>query len=241
MTSELRAVVTGGANGIGAAIAAQLRADGVEVLVIDREEVEGAFLLADLSDPRDVASVAAGCLDILGGVDILVNCAGIAAPALILESDEAHDARVLAVNLHAAIALMRAFAPGMIERGFGRIVNVTSVHAQASEPACLAYDISKAGLEAATRVAAIEWARSGVLVNALAPGFVDTRMAVVDGVNEMDSQWFKDVYVGYGQLPIGRPALPSEIAEAAAWLCSRSNTYMTGQTLVIDGGLLSRM
>lgn len=241
MTSQPRAVVTGGANGIGAAIATRLRADGIETLVIDQESVEGAFVIADLADAQQVSAASAAALERLGGVDILVNCAGIAAPALILESDERHDARVLAINMHAPIALMRAFAPGMIERGFGRIVNVTSVHAQASEPACLAYDISKAGLEAATRVAAIEWARSGVLVNALAPGFVDTRMAVVDGVNEMESQWFKDVYVGYGQLPMGRPASPSEIAEAAAWLCSASNSYMTGQVLVIDGGLLSRM
>jgi 3-oxoacyl-[acyl-carrier protein] reductase len=238
-----RAVVTGGAHGIGAAIARRLVSLGATVLILDVEEVEDCAptLHVDLADRSAVIAAAAEARHRLGRVDVLVNCAGIAyvAPLVALDLDQ-YD-RLLAVNLHAPVLLMRELVPGMVDAGFGRIVNVTSVHARVSEPDCLAYDVAKAGLEAATRTAAVELARTGVLVNAVAPGFVATRMAVVDGNDDHDSDWFRTVYVEHGRLPAGRPASPDEIAEPVAWLASEANSYTTGQTLVIDGGLTVRL
>jgi NAD(P)-dependent dehydrogenase (short-subunit alcohol dehydrogenase family) len=117
---------------------------------------------------------------------------------------------------------------------------LTSIHGKLSEPTSTAYDVSKAGLEAATRTAALEFAEFGVLVNAVAPGFVATRMSIVNGQDELDSDWFNEVYIKNKRLPIPRPALPVEIAHVIAWLASSSNTYMTGQTLTVDGGLSAR-
>src|SRR5439155_3027345 len=101
----------------------------------------------------------------------------------------------------------------------------------------LAYDTSKAGLEGATRTLAVELGPHGVLVNALAPGFVRTRMSIVNGEDELESEWFRSVYVEHRKLPLRRPAQPAEIAAHAAWLCSQENSYVTGQSLPVDGGL----
>ena len=117
---------------------------------------------------------------------------------------------------------------------------MTSVHGKLSEPSSTAYDISKAGLEAATRTAALEFAEFGVLVNAVAPGFVSTRMSIVNGEDELESNWFKEVYIKNKRLPIARPAMQVEIAHVITWLASSSNTYVTGQTITVDGGLSAR-
>lgn len=237
------AVVTGGAHGIGAAVARRLVAHGADVLILDIEQAEecAPTLRVDLADPDAVGEAGRRAVERLGGVDVLVNCAGIAYVAPLAELDLDRYHHLLAINLHAPVRLMRDLAPGMAARGTGRIVNVTSVHARQSEPGCLAYDVAKAGLEAATRTAAVDLASSGVLVNAVAPGFVATRMSIVDGKDELDSDWFRTVYVEHAQLPLGRAARPDEIAGAVTWLADAANTYVTGQTLVVDGGLLSRL
>jgi NAD(P)-dependent dehydrogenase (short-subunit alcohol dehydrogenase family) len=135
---------------------------------------------------------------------------------------------------------MRELCGPMRAADYGRVVNVTSIHGRLSEAGSLAYDVSKAGLEAATRTAAIELAASGVLVNAIAPGFVATRMSIVNGVSELETDWFKTGYLRDGRLPIGRAADPADIAEMAVWLASGSNTYTTGQVVTVDGGLSAR-
>ena len=128
-------------------------------------------------------------------------------------------------------------ARGMAERGYGRIVNITSVHGEFGEETALSYDAAKGGLNQATRTLAVELSRHGILVNAVAPGFVNTRMAVVDGRNELESDWFREIYVENGKLPIRRYAEPEEIAAPVAWLASDQNTYVTGQVVTVDGGL----
>jgi 3-oxoacyl-[acyl-carrier protein] reductase len=237
-----RAVVTGGANGIGAATAARLAASGARVVVLDVERAAGPgdCVVVDLSDRAAVIGAAEEATRLLGGVDVLVNCAGIARPSGLAELDlDSYDA-TLAVNLHAPVLLMRELGRGMIARGYGRVVNVTSVHSRVGEAGSTAYDVSKAGLEAATRTGAIELAGSGVLVNAVAPGFVATRMSVVDGADELDSDWFREFYVEHGRIPLRRAAQPAEIAESVAWLASDANSYVTGQVLLADGGLTAR-
>lgn len=240
--SDRRAVVTGGSNGIGAATAARLRRQGARVVVLDIEPAADdiAFISVDLSDADAVLHAADEALERLGAVDVLVNCAGVSLPGRTIDLDLRDYHRTLAVNLHAPVLLMRHFCGGMSQAGYGRVVNVTSIHARFSEPGSIAYDISKAGLEAATRTAAIEVADSGVLVNAVAPGFVATRMAVVDGADELESEWFRTIYVENERLPLRRAARPNEVAATIAWLASDDNSYVTGAVLTVDGGLGAR-
>jgi 3-oxoacyl-[acyl-carrier protein] reductase len=235
------AVVTGGSNGIGAAIADRLHTAGARVMVFDVEGTGGIdTLLVDLADTAAVIAAAARAIGQLGSVDVLVNCAGVSSVSMTTELDLAEYHRTLSVNLHAPVLLMRELCGPMRAAGYGRVVNVTSVHGRLSEAGSLAYDVSKAGVEAATRTAAIELAASGVLVNAIAPGFVATRMSIVNGVSELESDWFRTGYVRDGRLPIGRAADPAEIADVAVWLASGSNTYITGQVITADGGLSAR-
>jgi 3-oxoacyl-[acyl-carrier protein] reductase len=125
----------------------------------------------------------------------------------------------------------------MAAHGGGRIVNVTSIHATHSERTALSYDAAKGGLEAATRTLAIELGEHGVLVNSLAPGFVRTRMSVVDGQDELESDWFRTGYVESGRLPVRRAAEPGEIAPVVAFLLSAENSYVSGARIVADGAL----
>ena len=236
-----RALVTGAAQGIGRAIAERFLAEGAHVAVVDREPIaglEGASAVRfDLAETERLGRVLADVESAVGPLDVLVNNAGIFEPAAALELGLDAYRRVLAVNLDAPIFLAQAAARGMAERGYGRIVNVTSIHGRFGEELALAYDVSKGGLTMATRTLAIELSRRGVLVNAVAPGFVSTRMSIVDGRNELESDWFRDVYVTYAKLPLRRPAEPAEIAVHVAWLASEQNTYVTGHVLAVDGGL----
>ena len=234
------AIVTGAANGIGRAVAERLRADGFAVAGLDIEpvEIEGVRgIHCDMSDLESFEQIVESVERELGPVEALANVAGIAVNETLAELTVAGYRRQLAVSLDGPIFLARAVGLRMAARGSGRIVNVTSVHAHHSEAAALAYGASKSGLEAATRVMAIELGPHGVLVNDVAPGFVRTRMSLVNGVNELDSQWFADVYQKYGKLPLGRAAAPSEIAATIAYLLSPDNTYVTGTSVLVDGGL----
>lgn len=232
-------MVTGGAHGIGAAIVARLRSTGAKVVVLDLESGHDEVKV-DLADRHAVERAAEEAVDRLGGVDILINCAGMFRPSPLRGLDMASYDLTLAVNLHAPIALMRSLSDPMARQGYGRIVNVTSIHARLSEALSLAYDVSKGGLESATRTAALELADNGVLVNAVAPGFVTTRMSVVDGNDELEGEPFTSVYVDQGRLPLRRAARATEVAEAVAFLASEKNSYITGQSLVVDGGLSAR-
>jgi len=242
LLDERRALVTGGANGIGRAIVERFVAEGAAVATVDVEPVDdlGPNVLAiqrDLAKTDDLDTLVDEVEERLGPLDVLVNNAGIFEPAWAVELSLASYRRVLAVNLDAPIFLATRAARGMIDRGYGRIVNITSIHGRFGEEQALSYDAAKGGLDQATRTLAIELSRHGVLVNAVAPGFVSTRMSVVDGVNELDSEWFHDVYVRYGKLPMRRYAQPSEIASQVAWLASSENSYVTGQVLTVDGGV----
>jgi NAD(P)-dependent dehydrogenase (short-subunit alcohol dehydrogenase family) len=242
LLDERRALVTGGANGIGRAIVERFVAEGAAVATVDVEPAEDlpANVLAiqrDLAQTGDLGALVDEVEQKLGPLDVLVNNAGIYEPAPAVELGIESYRRVLAVNLDAPIFLATRAARGMIDRGYGRIVNITSIHGRFGEELALSYDAAKGGLEQATRTLAIELSRHGVLVNAVAPGFVATRMSVVDGVNELEGEWFQDIYVRYGKLPMRRYAQPSEIAAQVAWLASFENSYVTGQVLTVDGGV----
>jgi NAD(P)-dependent dehydrogenase (short-subunit alcohol dehydrogenase family) len=236
------AIVTGAANGIGRATAERLVADGFTVAGFDIEPIDVPGVHAVYCDISEIASLDAIVESVerdLGPVEALANVAGVAIPQTLADLTVDAYRRQLAITLDGPIFLARAVGLRMAERGGGRIVNVTSVHAHHSEAAGLAYGASKAGLLAATRVMAIELGPRGVLVNDVAPGFVRTRMSIVNGENELDGVWFDDIYRKYGKLPLQRAAEPAEIAATIAHLLSPSNTYVTGTSIRVDGGLMA--
>jgi NAD(P)-dependent dehydrogenase (short-subunit alcohol dehydrogenase family) len=232
------AVVTGAANGIGSAVAARLREDGMLVVGLDIEPCETRpSVEADVAAIESHDSLIEHLAAEHGPVKAMVNVAGIFIPESVADLTPASYRRQLGVMLDGPIWLARAAGLHMARNGGGRIVNITSIHATNSERTALSYDAAKGGLEAATRTLALELGEYGILVNSLAPGFVRTRMSVVNGVDELDGDWFKDSYVGSGRLPVRRAAEPSEIAAVVSFLVSNDNTYTNGARIVVDGGL----
>jgi 3-oxoacyl-[acyl-carrier protein] reductase len=229
------ALVTGGTRGIGAATARVLLEAGHEVIVTgtspDGHAPEGcAYRHCDFSDAGALEAFATevGRLEL----SVLVNNAGINKVGSLVEYDPADFLRIQQVNVMAPFLLCRAVVPGMQQRRFGRIVNITSVWGVVSKAGRSAYSTSKFGLFGLTRALALEVAVDNVLINCLAPGFVDTeltrRVLGEAGIREM-----------VAQVPAGRLARPEEIARYVLFLASEENSYMTGQTLVVDGGFTS--
>jgi NAD(P)-dependent dehydrogenase (short-subunit alcohol dehydrogenase family) len=231
-------VVTGAGNGIGAAVAERLRADGYLVVGLDVEPC--GFEPSRVADVADIdghehliESVAAAHGRIWG----LVNVAGLFIPEAVADLTVTAYRRQLGVMLDGPVWLARAAGLHMAGQGGGRIVNITSIHGTNSERSALSYDAAKGGLEAATRTLALELGEHGVLVNSVAPGFVRTRMSVVDGRDELETDWFRQGYVESGRLPVRRAAEPREMASVVAFLISPDNTYVSGARIVADGAL----
>lgn len=214
------ALVTGGARGIGQAIVEALQAAGIEVLAPTRSEL-------DLSNRESVEAWVAAHREL--GIDILVNNAGINHLKRIEEIGFPQLEEMFQVNLFAAFRLIQAFAPGMSLRGWGRIVNLSTIFAQITKAQRGMYSMTKASLDALTRSAAVEFGSGGVLVNSIAPGYVETALTYQNNTVEA-------IRVLESRIPLGRMAQPPELAKVVAFLVSQENTYMTGQTLVVDGG-----
>ena len=240
------AIVTGAADGIGWATAQRLAADGARVALFDlraqavsqRASELGAAHVGIACDVSDAASVTAAVAEVMqrwGRIDILVNNAGIgeqAAPTVEQDID-AFD-RVLAVHLRGTFLMSREVAKAMLAQGGGAIVNIASIAGQAGIPQRNAYGAAKAGIGAMTRAMACEWARAGLRVNAVAPGYV--RTALVDA---LEAKGALDTKAIQRRTPMGRLAQPAEIAEAIAFLASVKASFITGATLNIDGGWLA--
>jgi NAD(P)-dependent dehydrogenase (short-subunit alcohol dehydrogenase family) len=234
------ALVTGAASGIGRACAEKLAQDGFTVVSLDRDPISdppGPAVEYDLADVGGLGALLERIAKETGPVDVLVNNAAFFAstPVDTLTLDEVQ--RVLDVNLLAGVMLSVLTGREMRARGWGRIISVTSIKDAFGEVNSLAYDVAKGGLAQATRTLAVELGRDGVLVNAVAPGYVSTAMSVIDGENELESDWFRANFVESGRLPLGRAAEPSEIAACVAWLASEASSYVNGATFRLDGGL----
>lgn len=213
------ALVTGGSRGIGRAIAEAFRAEGAEVIAPPRAELDLA------SD----ASIDAWLAAHKGPMDILVNDAGINPLGSAEDYADGDLEAVLQVNLKAPMRLIRGLLPGMRERGYGRVVNISSVWSLVTKPRRFAYTTAKAAVNGMTRAAAVECARHGVLVNAIAPGYVNTELT---RKNNSEAE-IKAIAEG---IPALRLAEPAEIAALAVFLASSRNGYVTGQTIAADGG-----
>ena len=220
---SLIAVVTGGASGLGLAIARRLEDDGVKVTTIDLDA--GADVVADVTDSTAVARAAAE----IGPIDILVNSAGIIGPNKPLwEITDEEWALTFAVNVFGTFYACRAFVPCMRERGWGRIVNIASIAGKEGNPSLSAYSSTKAAVIGMTKSLGKELATSGVLVNSIAPAVIETPMnaatspAVLESLTRL--------------IPMGRVGQASEVAELVAWLASERCSFSTGAAFDISGG-----
>ena len=236
------ALVTGGAGGIGLAIARQLAQGGARVVLVDLErqalDVAAASLAeprhhlalaVDVTRPEGVEQAVATVLEATGRIDILVNSAGVALLEPAGEVSEAAWERTLAVNLTAPLLLAQAVAPAMRRQRHGRIINLASQASVVALRRQAAYCASKAGLVGLTRVLALEWATDGITVNAISPTVVDTplgRKAWAGHVGEAMQ----------ALIPTGRFAQPEEVARLAVFLAGTHAGMLTGENIVIDGG-----
>src|SRR5258708_26540609 len=213
-------LITGGARGMGAAIADELKAKGFSVFAHSRVEL-------DLEKPESIEAF----LDKEGHrqIDVLINNAGINVLKTVAELDGLTWQAMLQTNLTAPLRLMQAFMPAMASRGWGRVLNISSIFSLVTKEKRAAYSMTKSALNALTRSAAVEFGPGGVLVNALAPGYVETALTYKNN-SPADIEKIKSA------IPLRRLAQAAELAKTAAFLCSEDNTYLTGQTVVSDSG-----
>ncbi len=218
-----RAVVTGGASGIGRAAALRLAQDGVRVTTLDLSSQ--ADLVVDITDDAAVADAVAQ----LGPIDVLVNSAGIIGPnKLLWEITSDEWASTFAVNVTGTFNLCRAVVPGMRERGWGRIVNMASIAGKDGNARLSAYSATKAAVIGLTKALGKELAADGILVNAIAPALIET---------PMNAETAPDVLARLKTLiPMGRLGQPAEVAELIAWLASERCSFSTGAVYDITGG-----
>jgi NAD(P)-dependent dehydrogenase (short-subunit alcohol dehydrogenase family) len=240
MSSERVAVVTGGASGIGRATTTRLAVDGVRVAVLDIAAGGGEadlVLTADVTDPASVVAAVKEILAAFGRIDVLVNNAGISGSA---EATVCHETpieewdRVMAVNTRGPFLCTRAVLPAMLRQRSGHVITIASVAGLVAFPGRCAYTASKGAAVQFTKSLAVDYAAAGIRANAVCPGMVETPMTQwrLD-----DPRLRADVEAN---IPLGRVARPEEIADAVALLASDRLAYLTGHTLVVDGGWTAR-
>jgi 2-hydroxycyclohexanecarboxyl-CoA dehydrogenase len=230
--AERVALVTGGARGIGRAIALALAADGRRVAIGDLQhaDVDGAFAVRlDVADSASVAAAVEAVERELGPIDVLVNNAGWDEMKRFLETDEPFWDRVLEINLKGALRTTRAVVPGMVDRGWGRVVNIGSDAGRVGSSLEAVYSGAKGGIIAFTKTLAREVARSGVTANTVCPGPTRTPMLA-----EMEPRMVEALERA---VPMRRLGEPEDVAAAVAFLASEAAGYITGQTLSVSGGL----
>jgi acetoacetyl-CoA reductase len=232
------AIVTGGSRGIGEAISLALKEAGVTVAANYAGNVERAKAFSDRTgiatyawDVADHQACLDGCARVaaeLGPVDIVVNNAGITRDGTLLRMDYEAWKAVIDTNLGGCFNMAKATFAGMLERGWGRIVNIGSINGQAGQYGQVNYAAAKSGIHGFTKALAQEGAKKGVTVNAIAPGYIDTDM-----VAAVPAEVLAKIVA---KIPVGRLGQASEIARGVAFLCSEEGGFVTGSTLSINGG-----
>lgn len=241
------ALVTGGASGTGAAICREFAVEGAKVIVADRN-LDGAkrmretlvadlahadvlALAVDITDTSRVRGLAAAAVAHYGAVDILVNNAGVRLVKPFLQHSDDDWDQMIAINLTGHFRCAREFAPGMVTRGWGRIINIASIGGLVGRPDRVAYCAAKAGLLGLTKGMSMDLRHSGITVNAIAPGSIATPLNA-DAKDDKNVDWARETMVGrWGD---GR-----DIARAAVYLASDDASYVNGTTLTVDGGWVS--
>lgn len=243
-----RVIITGASSGIGKATAIRFAREGWEVcLVARREQLLRQIVKEDLppgrhlvcpgayEDPATAERIRQAVTAEWGRIDALVNNAGVSMSAAVIDSPLEEWRKPFDIMVNGAISMSR-LAAALMKDG-GRIVHVTSIHGERVEARSSAYAMAKAAINHYCRGLALELAPRGILVNAIAPGFVDTPMSSKNGVSELESEWFRDNYVEGSHLPLRRAGRPEEIASVAWFLTGPDSSYITGQVITVDGGL----
>jgi len=248
------ALVSGGAQGIGRAIAKRLQAEGVQILLLDCDRETGEataaeltsglpsvpvkFAAADLLQPEQIVRAVETARRDHGHIDILVNNAGIEMEKSFADHTLADWDRILGINLRGAFLLTQAAFPLFPARG-GAILNISSIHATHAFPGSIAYACSKAAMIALTRNLALELAPFRIRVNSICPGYIDTRLWDEYLKNSNNAEALAEQTTALH--PLGRRGVPSDVAEAALFLLSDNASFITGSDLLVDGGLTVRV
>jgi NAD(P)-dependent dehydrogenase (short-subunit alcohol dehydrogenase family) len=255
MTGRLQdrvALVTGAARGIGLAAARAMAQEGARVMLSDVDEaalqeaakdlrktgVQVQSINADVSNQASIAQAVAAAVAAWGRLDILVSNAAITddTPFESISAERWHG--VMRVNLDSVLYGAQAAMPHLKRSPCASIVNVASIQGLRGQPNSMAYATAKGAVVNLTRCMAVDFGPLGVRVNAIAPGYIDTRMALMHGnVHEHQTDWFQDVFIKHGRLPLRRPGTAEDVAGPILFLASDDSRYVTGQVLVVDGGL----
>jgi NAD(P)-dependent dehydrogenase (short-subunit alcohol dehydrogenase family) len=227
------AVVTGGGSGIGQAIANRLRADGLNVATLDLNPSDGDFAyVADVTNRTQIDEALSAIRAKLGPVTVLVNAAGLDSFKKFDEVSFERWQRVIDVNLNGVFHSIQAVLPDMVEAGWGRIVNISSSSTHGGQPFMAPYVAAKSAVNGLTKTLALEYGPSGITVNAVPPGFIDTPM-----LRKAEQRGFLgDTEVQIAKTPVRRIGKPEDIAAACAFLISEEAGYITGQILGVNGG-----
>jgi len=245
--SRKKVFVTGAASGIGKEVAIRFANEGYDVCLNDvqTEKLQQVFeqlpegdhllLSGSYADKSTMQRASEMIAQRWGKLDALVSCAGLSGSTdpIAMEIDEWR--KIFDIMVNGCVLVSKMAVPFM--KNGGRIIHVSSIHANRAEKFASSYAMAKAAINQCCRALAVELAEKNILVNAIAPGFVDTPMSVVDGKSELESEWFKENYVKGHHLPLKRAAQPSEIAGVAFFLAGKDASYITGQVITVDGGL----
>jgi NAD(P)-dependent dehydrogenase (short-subunit alcohol dehydrogenase family) len=236
-------LITGGAQGIGAACAERFAREGAKVVICDVDKRKGAllakklkldFIACDVGDKAQVDAVVAQTLALHDRIDVLVNNAGIFIASDFLEISEADFDAVLRVNLKGAFLMGQAVARVMARASGGSIVNMSSVNGTLTIPSIASYNVSKGGMNQLTRVMALALVDKGIRVNAVAPGTISTEMSAKAVLTSEEAK--KRIM---SRTPMKRLGTPEEVADVVAYLASDASSYITGEIIVVDGGRMT--
>ena len=249
-----KVIVTGGSRGIGAGIVKRLFSEGAEIIIADiREELAKnlinevdnglgkiTFQKVDLSEEKEIINLFEFTKNKWSGLDILINNAAIEDGFLLKDQSYEKYRETMKINMDAPFLCSKYALPLFENQKEGRIIMISSIQGIRGYKGNISYNTAKGGMINMTKVLAVELAEKNILVNSVAPGFINTPLSVMkDGKLLWDTDWFKDVYLKYEKLPMGRYGNPDDIAGAVYFFCSDDSKYVTGQTLLVDGGVSS--